>query len=90
MLIIAVYVDELLLAGESDKWVAEVKQALSKQFKVKDMGELHYFLGVKILRDEVYGSVSQHMQKVSCRSLVWNMPRQLPPLLPTCKDNKPL
>lgn len=74
MLIIAIYVDDILLAGESDERMDEVKQALSKQFTVKDMGELHYFLslGVKILRD---GSVSQ---KVRYRSLVWNMPKQWP------------
>ena len=50
--IIAVYVDEILLAGEEDKQMLEVKQALSKRFQVKDMGELHDFLGVKIVHDQ--------------------------------------
>ena len=36
--IIAVYVDDILLVGKSDKLMKEVKEALAKQFKVNDMG----------------------------------------------------
>ena len=57
MFLIAVYVDDILLAGKSDKRMAKVKQALSQQFQVKDMGELHYFLGVSIIQDPSTGSV---------------------------------
>ena len=52
MFIIAVYVDDIVLAGKSDQRLAEVKQALANQFQVKDMGELHYFLGVKVVQDK--------------------------------------
>ena len=41
--LIAIYVDNILLAGKSIKRLNAVKQALSQQFQVKDMGELHYF-----------------------------------------------
>ena len=51
MLLIATYVDDILLAGKSMKRMNTVKQALSQQFLVKDMGELHYFLGVKVVQD---------------------------------------
>ena len=45
------YVDGgILLAGKSDQKVKQVKQALSNQFQMKDMGELHHFLGVKVLQ----------------------------------------
>ena len=57
MFLIAVYVDDILLAGKSDKRMAKVKQALSQQFQVKDMGELHYFLGVRVIQDPSTGSV---------------------------------
>ena len=55
--IIAVYVDDIVLAGKGDQRMAEVKQALAHQFQVKDMGELHYFLGVKVVRDKESGDV---------------------------------
>lgn len=54
MFLIAVYVDDILLAGGSDKRLTAVKQALSRKFQVRDMGELHYFLGLK---DHESGSV---------------------------------
>ena len=43
MFLIAVYVDDILLAGRSNKRLTAVKQALSKKFEMKDMGELNYF-----------------------------------------------
>ena len=45
MFVIAVYVDDIVLAGKSDGQMSEVKSARSSKFDVKDMGELHYFLG---------------------------------------------
>ena len=48
--IIAVYVDDILLAGKTDQKINEVKQELAELFKMKDMGELHHFLGVKVVQ----------------------------------------
>lgn len=47
--IIAVYVDDILLAGKTDQQINEVKQALADQFEMKDMGELHHFLDIKVV-----------------------------------------
>ena len=48
----AVYVDDILLAGKSNERMTEIKRDLSKRFDVKDMGELHYFLGVNITQNQ--------------------------------------
>lgn len=50
MFFIAVYVDDILLAGCSNKRTVEVKKMLAKHFEIKDMGELTHFLGVKIVK----------------------------------------
>ena len=55
--IIAVYVDDILLAGKTDQKIKEVKSALSSQFNVKDMGKLEYFLGVNVVQDLPNGKV---------------------------------
>ena len=55
--IIGVYLDDILLAVKSDRRMAEVKKALAMQFEVKDIGELHYFLGVKIIQNQSTGEV---------------------------------
>eukprot|EP00794_Sanderia_malayensis_P004208 gene4208-4769_t len=47
LFLIAVYVDDIILAERSDKCMKEVKDAIADKFTVKDLGELHHFLGVK-------------------------------------------
>ena len=57
MFLVGVYVDDIILAGKSDKRIKEVKRALAAKFDIKDIGRLHYFLGMKILQDEQTGNV---------------------------------
>ena len=57
MFLIGVYVDDIILAGKTDKKINEVKRALGAKFNIKDMGKLHYFLGLNILQDEKTGNV---------------------------------
>ena len=59
MFLIAVYVDDILLAGKDGEKMAAIKQAFSQEFQVRDMGELHYFLGVKvhIVQDKDTGNI---------------------------------
>ena len=57
MFLIAVYVDDILLAGRSNERLTAVKLAHSEKFQVKDLGELQYFLGVKVIQDHKNGSV---------------------------------
>ena len=52
-----VYVDDIVLAGKTDRQLQEVKSALSKKFKIKDMGKLHYFLGMSVMQDEECKSI---------------------------------
>uniref|UniRef100_A0A1X7V2K5 Reverse transcriptase Ty1/copia-type domain-containing protein n=1 Tax=Amphimedon queenslandica TaxID=400682 RepID=A0A1X7V2K5_AMPQE len=46
--IIDVYEDDILLAGRSTQRMTEVKDELRTQFNVKDMGQVEYFIGVKV------------------------------------------
>ena len=57
MNIIAVYVDDLILITENEKEMTKVKEKLSSRFQMKDMGKLHYCLGINISQDEENGSV---------------------------------
>ena len=54
---IGVYVDDIILAGDSQAKLEEVKKALAQKFDIKDMGTLHYFLGIKVVQDEETGNV---------------------------------
>ena len=55
--IIGIYVDDILLAGKSEKQICEVKSALAERFDVKDLGELNHFLGVKIVQNHKTGTI---------------------------------
>ena len=50
--IVAVYVDDLIILAENDDEMKSIKADLTKKFKMKDMGELHYCLGINILQDK--------------------------------------
>lgn len=45
-----VYVDDLAIASQRLEVVEEFKQFLNSQFKVKDLGELKYFIGLELAR----------------------------------------
>ena len=55
--IIGIYVDDILLAGKSEKRISEIKLALAKTFEVKDLAELNHFLGVKIVQNHGAGTI---------------------------------
>ncbi|RVX07413.1 Retrovirus-related Pol polyprotein from transposon TNT 1-94 [Vitis vinifera] len=48
---LVLYVDEILLAINDKGLLHEVKQFLSKNFDMKDMGEASYVIGIKVHRD---------------------------------------
>ena len=53
LLIIILYVDDLLIAGNSRKEICRVKGEVMKVFKMKDLGEVKEFLGIEIIRNRV-------------------------------------
>lgn len=48
--IILVYVDDLLTTGDEKELIKEAKDVLHAAFKIKDLGSLKYFLGIKVCR----------------------------------------
>ena len=57
MFLIAIYVDDIILATKSEDRLKQVKDTLAAQFEVKDIGPLHYFLGVNIMQDQNHESI---------------------------------
>ncbi|XP_019094441.1 PREDICTED: uncharacterized protein LOC109129883 [Camelina sativa] len=49
---ILIYVDDLIIAGSNEDATAKFKDYLASCFKMKDLGELKYFLGIEIARNE--------------------------------------
>ena len=49
--ILSLYMDDILLAGNNMEYLLIVKVWLSSNFKMKGMGETAYILGIKITRN---------------------------------------
>ncbi|XP_017982421.1 PREDICTED: uncharacterized mitochondrial protein AtMg00810-like [Theobroma cacao] len=54
-----VYVDDIVIGSTSDQLVDNIKEYLSTQFKLKDLGIVKYFLGLEIARSPERISVCQ-------------------------------
>lgn len=59
--ILIVYVDDIILTGDHNEEISKLKDFLAKEFEVKDVGILRYFLGMKIARYKKGISISQRM-----------------------------
>jgi hypothetical protein len=49
--IIAIYVDDLLLARASKADIDRIKAALSERFKMLDLRACYFYLGMEVIRD---------------------------------------
>ncbi|XP_059301951.1 uncharacterized mitochondrial protein AtMg00810-like [Lycium ferocissimum] len=52
LVMILIYVDDLLLTGNSKELVNQAREDLQKSFKIKDLGELKFFLGIEVARSK--------------------------------------
>ena len=56
IVILLVYVDDMVLTGSNAQLMFDVTQFLATKFKIKELGDLKYFLGIEIARsyDGIY------------------------------------
>lgn len=45
-----IYVDNMILVGNNMNWIERTKSHLDREFSIKDLGPLKYFLGIKVAR----------------------------------------
>ncbi len=49
IVVIVIYVDDLIATRDSDVDIFDLKKLLKQNFEMKDLGELHYFLGIGVI-----------------------------------------
>ena len=59
MTILIVYVNDIILTGDDTREVERLKKVLATKFKVKDLGQMQYFLGMEVARSRKGISISQ-------------------------------
>jgi histone deacetylase 1/2 len=48
IVVLLLYVDDIILVGSASTAILQVIKALTTKFDIKDLGSLHYFLGIQI------------------------------------------
>ena len=61
---ILVYVDDIIIIGSSPTDITSLIQQLNSSFALKDMGSLHYFLGIELQHSSSGGLVLSQFKYV--------------------------
>lgn len=71
LIILVVYVDDLTLMGNDLTLIQQTKEALKERFKLKDLGELKHYLGIRVTRDRgsklIYLDQERYIKDILCR-----------------------
>ncbi|KAF3962411.1 hypothetical protein CMV_013067 [Castanea mollissima] len=58
-ILLLLYVDDMIITGDDLSGIQELKDFLSQQFEMKDLGHLSYFLGLEITRSSYGLNITQ-------------------------------
>nr|XP_043630138.1 uncharacterized mitochondrial protein AtMg00810-like [Erigeron canadensis] len=67
--VLLVYVDDIILAGNNLFHMSNVKSHLDQAFNIKDLGALHYYLGIELFRNHNGLSLCQRKYTLELLSL---------------------
>ena len=59
MIALIVYVDDIVVTGDDWEEMEKLKKKLANEFKIKDLGRLKYFLGIKVVHSKEGMVISQ-------------------------------
>lgn len=68
-LIVAIYVDDLLIFSKEKHEEKRLKKSLQQKFEMKDLGNAKQFLGINIERNERHGNIHIHQSEYIKRTL---------------------
>jgi len=91
-ILVAIFVDDLIIAGSNLDIIQEFKDDISKRFNMKDLGELTFILGMSVRRDWEAGTIhlfqSKYIVDVLSRFGMETCTSRSLPMDPGCKLTK--
>lgn len=68
---LVVYADDILVTVMNTKEIQSLRILINAQFKIKDLGDLHYFLILKLLENQmVFFWLNRNLPSIYLQSLV--------------------
>ena len=68
LIIVGVYVDDLTIAARRLDTLTRFKEEMAKRYSMKDLGELHFILGLQVVRDR-----KKHLLQLSQQSYILSL-----------------
>ena len=62
-IILAVYVDDIIVGSNQEDVYLKLKKELTREFQIKDLGTLHYCLGIEFQQDPSTKAVIMHQRR---------------------------
>jgi hypothetical protein len=85
--LLAVYVDDIVLLSDSEQSMQGIKSSLSQKFKMKDLGPIHYVLGISVSESDE--ALKMHQPNYILQTLKkYNMSSCNPATTPMATDVK--
>ena len=56
---LVLYVDDILMTGNNESYIASIKKELKKCFEMIDLGHVHYYLGIEVTQHPKFIFLSQ-------------------------------
>ena len=79
--ILIVYVDDIIITGHNLEEIRKLQSYLAKEFKIKDLGSLRYFLGIEVARSKMgFLFLNENMYKIYSKKLACQGANLLIPL----------
>ena len=87
LMILIVYVDDIVITGDDDQGIEKVKQHLSNEFEVKDLGQMRYFLGIEVSRSSrgIYLSQRKYVLDLLAETRMLESKPVAPPIEPNLR-----
>nr|GEU29892.1 hypothetical protein [Tanacetum cinerariifolium] len=76
-----IYVDDILITGNDTFMIKSIKHQLDITFSIKDLGSLHYYLGIEILQNSTVGLVMSQRKyalDIQCANMMNHKPSTIP------------
>jgi hypothetical protein len=85
-LILVLYVDDLFLTS-TESLIVECKYALASKFEMKDLGMMHYFLGLEVWQrtDEIFLSQGKYTVEILKKFEILNLKPMATPMVTNMK-----